>query len=87
MNEGEYKPITIDHIRSVMDNLAKEYIPTPETIYLTQEEWNSLCEHNPVQTYDGFIMPIGRHTVKIVTAEERETILRLKQLSNDSEKR
>jgi len=79
---SEYKPITIDDIRAVMDHLSKEIIPPPETIYLTQEEWNSLCEYKPIEL-NGQVFPARAHKVVIVTAEERETILKLKHLSDE----
>lgn len=57
-----------------------------EAVYLTQEEWDSLCKHEPVKLA-GQVFPIGRHIVRIVTAEQRETILKLKNKCDDFEKR
>jgi len=82
----EYKPITIEDIRAAMDHLSKLAIPPPEPIYFTREEWEALCVHvKPIQMND----PIAfrGHPIRIVTAEERETILKLKQLSDEAPQR
>lgn len=86
MNEQDYKPITFDVLKSVVDHLRAIMPPKIEEIYLTKEEWESLCNNNPVHL-NGQVFPIGAHKVRIVTAEERDTILKLKQQCDDLESR
>jgi len=80
----EYKPITIEDIKKVSDHMRRFAGPPIEPIYLTKEEWEAICiQIKPMQMTD----PIAfhGHPVRIVSAEQKEAQMILKELKRMSE--